>query len=195
MPLKSKTVLKFIMCSSSVTLREICKNTRETHINSYCFISLVFLNINIHIFELSGDSHHWLLYHHSHTSALSESITETQHIWKHFAHYICITISLVYCLRFSFIHQVSEVCHHASTLALSHVQNLAFGPKYIKTAVSKQTKMYEKSNSCKSFTKNTTLYEIRCKHLPFDLRSLPDLNEKEKQSQNCVFVTQVTINP
>lgn len=38
--------------------------------------------------------------------------------------------------QISFTHQMSEVCHHASTLALCHVQGLAFGPQDIKTSIS-----------------------------------------------------------
>lgn len=34
---------------------------------------------------------------------------------------------------------MSEVCHHATTLALCHVQGLALGPQHIKTTISTHT--------------------------------------------------------
>lgn len=80
---------------------------------------------------------------------------------------------------------MSEVCHHASIRALSHVQGLNFSPQDIETSIPTKDRRFTKNK----FTANVKAQrgfwnlDVNEKNLPFDLRSLPIFKGEKKTQQ------------
>ena len=81
-PFSSNTVLKKMMCSSSVTLREICQhqNTHRSLFDCLSLLEIWLTGLKDDIVKISkANSHHWFLCRHLQTSAPSESRDKWEH--------------------------------------------------------------------------------------------------------------------
>lgn len=83
---------------------------------------------------------------------------------------------------------MSEVCHHASIRALSHVQGLNFSPQDIETSIPTKDRRFTKNK----FTANVKAQrgfwnlDVNEKNLPFDLRSLPIFKGEKKNTADVI---------
>lgn len=160
-PLCWNTVLKQMMCSSSVTLREICQS-KHMHVVIIWLFMAPYYSPYLHLFgwltlydrvnRLSLKvcakgcifvavpdllySPHRHLSHQRHTSAPSVSAH------KQWSTCLACVFSLarqhINCLFLKcwfLTYKMSEVCHHASALTLRHVQGLDGGSQDIKPAI------------------------------------------------------------
>lgn len=77
---------------------------------------------------------------------------------------------------------MSEVCHHASIRALSHVQGLNFSPQDIETSIPTKTGGLLKTSSQQMSQHGFWNLDVNEKNLPFDLRSLPIFKGEKKNT-------------